>query len=391
MDVNIYVLVALILLLGFIFGRLVRKVGLTSVLAYILAGIIVGPLLHFTTPKEFDAVVTAITLAFVAYTVGLSFSFRFLKKMGRKIVIILIAEVLSTSLVVWIFVYLLTRDLALSLILASLAPATAPAGTIAVLRDLRSKGTLTNVCVAVVGLDDAAAIIIYSVGIASVKTLLDGKVSVVSSFIYPAWDIFGAVALGGLIGVVLSYSTKKARLSSDHLFVLCIIAAILAWGLAEMIAVSTILTCMIVGATVINLNVHVGNRSNELIDNIMTPIFILFFAVIGMKIDFSQFFGSLWAIAIVYCLGRSVGKVLGSSIGGMVSKSEPTITKYLGFALFDQAGVAVGLSLLVAQELSEYGLGGLIITLMATTTALFQLFAPLGIQYAIKRAGEATA
>jgi Kef-type K+ transport system membrane component KefB len=390
MDVNIYVLIALILLLGFIFGRLVRKVGLTPVLAYIFAGIILGPILHFTTPIQIDTGVTAITLAFVAYTVGLSFSFGFLKKMGGKVMIILIAEVLITSLVVWIFIYLLTRDLALSMILASLAPATAPAGTIAVLRDFRAKGTLTDVCVAIVGLDDAAAIIIYSIGIVWTKMLLGGNTRIASSFMYPVWDIFGAIALGGLVGLFLSYSTKKVQLSADHIFVVCIIAAILSWGLAEMINVSSILTCMIVGATVINFNVHIGNRSNELLDNIMTPIFILFFAVIGMKIDFSQFFGSLWAIAIIYCLGRTAGKLLGSSTGGFLSKSEPKITKYLGFSLFNQAGVAVGLSLLAAQELSGYGLGGLIITLMATTTALFQLFAPLGIQYAIKKTGEAT-
>ena len=390
MDTNIYVLVALTLLLGFIFGRLFRRAGLTSVLAYIFAGVIIGPILQFTTPKQFDTVVTGVTLALVAYTIGLLFSYEFLRKMGGKMIIILIAEVLITSLVVGSFIYLLTTDLALSLILASLAPATAPAGTIAVLREFRAKGTLTDVCVAVVGLDDAAAIIIYSVGIVSVKTVLAGGASIASSFIYPIWNILGAIALGGLIGVVLSYSTKKAQLSSDHIFVICIIAAILCWGLAEMIKVSAILTCMILGATVINFNVHIGNRSNELIDNIMTPIFILFFAVIGMKIDFSQF-GALWAIAVIYCIGRSAGKLIGSSIGGIASKSEPKITKYLGFALFDQAGVAVGLSLLAAQELAGYRLGAIIITLMATTTALFQLFAPLGIQYAIKSAGEATA
>jgi len=230
MDANIYVLVALTLLLGFIFGRLFRRAGLTSVLAYIFAGVIIGPILQFTTPKQFDTVVTGVTLALVAYTIGLLFSYEFLRKMGGKIIIILIAEVLITSLVVWIFVYLLTADLALSLILASLAPATAPAGTIAVLREFRAKGTLTDVCVAVVGLDDAAAIIIYSVGIVSVKTVLAGGASIASSFIYPIWNILGAIALGGLIGVVLSYSTKKAQLSSDHIFVICIIAAILCLG-----------------------------------------------------------------------------------------------------------------------------------------------------------------
>jgi Kef-type K+ transport system membrane component KefB len=356
-------------------------------LAYLLAGVIIGPILNFSAPEQFSSIITGITLAFVAYTVGLSFSFAFLKKMGKKVLIILIVEVLVTSIAVWIFIYLLTGNLPLSLILASLAPATAPAGTIAVLRDLRSKGTLTDVSVAIVGLDDAAAIIIYSVGVVGAKMLLGGEVSIASSLVYPVWEIFGAVALGGAIGLAISYFTQKIHLSSDHIFVVCVAVAILCWGLAEMIGVSAILACMVLGTTVINFNVHIGNRSNELIDNIMTPIFILFFAVIGMAVDFSQF-ASIWAIVIMYCIGRSAGKLIGCSMGSILSKSEPKITKYLGIALLNQAGVAIGLAFLVAQELAEYGLGGIIITLMATTTALFQLFSPLGTQYAIKKAGE---
>ena len=390
MTSNIYVLAGLVLLLGFILGQLLRKAGLTEVLAYLFAGVILGPILKFSAPEQFSSVITGITLAFVAYTVGLSFSFSFLKKMGKKVLIILIIEVLVTSVVVWIFVYLLTRDLPLSIILASLAPATAPAGTIAVLRDLRSKGTLTDVSIAVVGLDDAAAIVIYSVGVVWAKTLLGGggKVSIASSLLYPVWEILGAVALGGAIGIIISYYTKKMHLSSDNIFVICVAVAIFCWGFAGMIGVSAILACMILGMTVINFNVHIGNRSSELMDNIMTPVFMLFFAVIGMAIDFSQF-ASIWAIVIMYCIGRSAGKVLGCTTGGILSKSEPKITKYLGIALLNQAGVAIGLAFLAAQELSEYGLGGIIITLMATTTALFQLFSPLCIQYAIRKAGEA--
>ena len=386
---NAYVLVALILILGFIFGRVLRRLRLTEVLAYILAGIIIGPVLNFSAPEQFSVIIVGITLAFVAYVVGLSFSFVFLKRMGKKILIILVVEVLMTSVVVGIFIYLFTRDLPLSIILASLAPATAPAGTIAVLRDLRSKGTLTDVCVAVVGLDDAAAIIIYSIGIMWTKMLLGGEVGIASSLIYPLREIFGAVGLGGAIGVAISYFTKKVHPSSDHIFVICIAVAILCWGLAEMCGVSAILACMVLGTIVINLNAHVGNRSNELIDNIMTPIFVLFFAAIGMEIDFSLF-RSIWPIVIMYCAGRSIGKLMGCSIGGVLSKSEPKIRRYLGVALLDQAGVAVGLAFLAAQELSGYGLGDTIITLIATTTAVFGLLSPLAIQYAVKKAGEAS-
>ena len=80
---------------------------------------------------------------------------------------------------------------------------------------------------------------------------------------------------------------------------------------------------------------------------------------------------------------------VGCSLGGVLSKSEPKIKKYLGFAMLDQAGVAIGLAFLAAQTLSEYELGGIIIALMATTTVVNGLLAPPLIQYAVKKAGEA--
>jgi len=297
-------------------------------------------------------------------------------------------QVLMTFIVAWGFVYLLTRDLPLSIILGSLATATAPTGTIAVLRSLRAKGTLTDLTIALVGLDDVLIIIIFSVGIVGTEMLLGGEVSLSSALIYSLWEIFGGLGLGGAIGIAISYFTKKMHLSSDHILVMCVAAAILCWGLAEMIGVSTILTCMALGATVINCNVHVGTRSNELIDNIMTPVFVLFFAAIGMQMDFSLFH-LIWPLIIVYFAGRSIGKIAGCSMGAALSKSEPKIKKYLGIAMLHQAGVAMGLAFLAAQALSEYGLGGTIITLMTTTTIVYGLLAPLAIQYAVKKAGEA--
>jgi len=385
---NIYVLVALVLILGFILGRILRKLRLTEILAYILSGIIIGQVLNFSAPEQFNVIITGTTLALVAYIVGLSFSFAFLKRMGKQLVIILIVQVLMTFIVTLGFVYLLTRDLPLSIILGSLAPATAPAGTIAVLRDLRAKGTLTDITIALVGLDDALVIVIYAVGIRLTKMLLGAEASISFSFTYPLWEIFGGLGLGGAIGIAISYLTKKIHLSSDHIFVVSIAAAILCWGLAEMIGVSAILTCMALGTAVINLNVQIGTRSNELIDNIMTPVFVLFFAAIGMQMDFSVFH-LMWPLVIVYCVGRSIGKITGCSLGGILSKSEPKIKKYLGLAMLDQAGVAVGLAFLAAQALSGYELGATIITLMAATTVVHGLLAPPLIQYAVKKAGEA--
>jgi Kef-type K+ transport system membrane component KefB len=384
---NIYILVALILILGFILGRVLRKLRVTEILAYILAGIIIGRALNFSPPEQFNTIITGTSLALIAYMVGLSFSFAFLKRMGKQMVIVLIVQVLITVAATGGFVYLLTKDLPLSIILGSLAGATDPAGTIAVLRDLRAKGSLTDMTIALVGLDDAVVIVVYAVGIALTKMLLGVETSVSFVFSYPLWEIFGGLGLGGAIGAVISYVTKKMHLTSDHIFVISLAAAILCWGLAEMIEVSAMLTCMALGTAVINLNVQVGNRSNELVDNIMTPIFVLFFAAIGMQMDFS-IFHLMWPLIIMYCVGRSIGKITGCSLGGVLSKSEPKIKKYIGFAMLPQAGVAMGLAFLAAQALSGYELGGTVITLATTTTVVFGLISPPLVQYAVKKAGE---
>jgi len=389
---NIYVLVALILILGFILGKILRRLRLTEVLAYILAGIIIGLIVKhpdFTLPEQFSVIITETSLALIAYMVGLSFSFAFLKRMGKQMVIILIVQVVMTVVATCGFVYLLTKNLPLSIILGSLAGATDPAGTIAVLRDLRAKGSLSDMTIALVGLDDAVVIVVYAVGIALTKMLLGAETSASFIFGYPLWEIFGGLGLGGAIGTLLSYVTKKMHLTSDNIFVISLAVAILCWGLAEMIEVSAMLTCMALGTAVINLNVQVGNRSNELVDNIMTPIFVLFFAAIGMNMDFSLFH-LMWPLIIVYCVGRSIGKITGCSLGGVLAKSEPKIKKYIGFAMLPQAGVAMGLAFLAAQALSGYELGGTIITLATTTTVVFGLLSPPLVQYAVRKAGESS-
>ena len=69
---------------------------------------------------------------------------------------------------------------------------------------------------------------------------------------------------------------------------------------------------------------------------------------------------------------------------------EEKVKKYLGPGLFNQAGVAVGLAYLTFHELPGFKtLGETILVSIAITTAIFQFFGPIGVQFAIKKAGEA--
>lgn len=387
---NIYVLVGSILMLGFILGRILRRLRMTEILAYLISGIIIGHGLNFRAPKEFSTIITGITLAFVAYTVGSTFSSAFLRRVGRQVAVILTMQVLTTCLAVWSVVFLLTRDLPLSIVLGSLAPAASPAGTIAVLRDLRARGTLTDMTMAIVGLADAVVVIIFSLGLVLAQMLSGVEASISSSISSPLWEILGGLGLGGILGIAVSLFARKVSLSSEHIFVVFVAIIVLCWGLAEMIEVSTILACMALGAAVINLNAQIGNRANELVDSIMTPVFVLFFAVIGMAMDFSLFY-AIWPVVLLYCTGRTIGMVAGCRVGASLSGSEPKVKRYLGFTLLNQAGVVMGLAFLASQALSGHELGNTIITIMATTTGVYGFFAPLALQHAVRKAEEAGA
>ncbi|MCK4308169.1 hypothetical protein KAW50_08100 [candidate division WOR-3 bacterium] len=86
-------------------------------------------------------------------------------------------------------------------------------------------------------------------------------------------------------------------------------------------------------------------------------------------------------------------KMGGAFLGATASKSEPLIRKYLGMGILSQAGVAIGLAILVTREFSSFGTAGqdlaiLVINTIAATTIVFEILGPIAAKIAITKAGE---
>ena len=390
MEIKVLFIIGLLGTAGYLVGRGFIKLGLTGILGYLIVGFILGPVFKLNIPKGFGEIISSFTLSLVGYTIGISFSFDFLKEMGKKMVIVLIVEVIVTSLCVFFFIYLISKNLPLSILLSSLSSATAPAGTIAVLREWKAKGSLTNMIIAIVGLDDVAGILMFTLGIALVRGILGMHGGIFKSIIFPIWEIIGGAFLGIACGMVFSYLLKKIEFSEDGIFVLSLFLPFFLWGISQHIKVSPILSCMVLGATFINLYKEKASLSANLIDNIMTPFFVLFFGSVGMTIKLINL-KQLGAISLLYCIGRTLGKCMGAYWGGVIAQTEEKIKKYLGPALMNQAGVAVGLAYLAFHELPGYeNLTNIVLTSIAITTAIFQFVAPIGVQYSIRKAQEVT-
>ncbi|MFA7659600.1 MAG: cation:proton antiporter, partial [Anaerovoracaceae bacterium] len=70
---NMLMYLAILLLAGLLFGRLVKQIKLPNVTGYLLAGLLLGPYVLGVVPADLLAgfsIISDIALAFIAFTIG---------------------------------------------------------------------------------------------------------------------------------------------------------------------------------------------------------------------------------------------------------------------------------------------------------------------------------
>ncbi|MBU1894243.1 MAG: cation:proton antiporter, partial [Candidatus Omnitrophica bacterium] len=287
-----------------------------------------------------------------------------------------------------------TGKVYMGLILGALSSATAPAATYSVLGEYKARGPVTMTTLSIVALDDALALLIY--GFASVfarSLILHENPSLLSNMAIPLFQIAASVILGVVAGFILYKITNKVR-DKGRILSLALGTIIFVVGLSIYFRVDPILASMVLGVVASNLQSPKNKEMFDLVKKFSPPIFILFFVLVGARLDGRILMkGNVLFLAIAYILSRSIGKVAGAYIGGKMSGARDTVTKYLGFCLFDQAGVAVGLAIATFHTFSVLGeearsAGFLIISIITATTFILQLIAPPMIKYGIKKADE---
>ena len=363
-------------------------------MVYIITGVILGPdvLGVIQLSSNEIEIVTNVALGFVAFIIGGELTRSLMKKMGKSIIAIIIGESFGAFILVFLGLYFLTNNIPEAIIFAAMAPASAPAGTVAVLQEYKAKGKLTESILAVVGFDDALAILIYAFSIALVGILLSSsEFSVSNAIVTPLIEIAGALLIGFIVGGSFSFILKRL-VEREEILVVSLTAIFVTAGISLFFGVSLILACMALGMMVINIYPIDNKPIFDHVKSISLPVYILFFVVAGVGLNI----GLLLTIGLlggVYVICRSFGLIGGSYLAALASKADPVIRNNLGFGILSQAGVAIGLALLVYHKLTAMGmpeLGSLVITTIAATTVVFEIIGPLLARFAIIRSGEAT-
>jgi len=405
----ILLILGFIILTGFYLGRNMRFIKLPSIIGYMLLGVVLGSsLLNILSDELLDNLdfISSIALGFVAFSIGLELKLSHLKRLGKGIIYIIFLESFGAFILVFISLQLLTGDTPLSLLFAAIAPASAPAGTVAVIREYKAKGVLTKALYAVVGFDDGLGIVIFGFASAFAQSILSKEAGnqdpgMMITLLQPLKEIGLSILCGGVLAFLSSIFIRRLKVSSD-VFVVIFGIIFLSCGICELLHLSEILTIMVIGMILVNMQSdNLVNKIQNELGQAMPLLFILFFTLAGANLHISAI-PALGLIGILYIFARSTGLILGSKLGAVLGKAPSIITKYIGLGILSQAGVAIGLSLLVKQNYSGLGalvdpahgythgdiIGITVITTITATSIIFEIVGPILTRIALTKAKE---
>lgn len=389
-----FLLLGILMFLGYGSAIVLKKYGIPNVVAYLLVGFftantILTDINFVEDLHQWYIISETLALGLIGYKIGTELKLNLLRAKSKIITILLIAEAGGAFIIVFSVVYLFWGNFLLSIILAGLATATAPAATLEVLRKLKAKGPLTSKLQWLLAFDDVLAVVIIEGILVFVSIKLGGVLTVGSYFSKLFQEIGIAILFGFLVGYILNQIIEK---TDDDLIIVKFSIGVIIFviGFSFMLHTSVILATMSLGATMTNLNGNNYLKSGTLLSLFVSPILIIFFILVGARVSFADF-SPFPVLALFYLIARSIGKIGGTFIGANFLESDKTIRNNLGFGLLAQGGVAIGLASLANEILADAGegeLGLLIITTITISTIFSEIIGAFLTKFAVQRAGE---
>ena len=351
---NPLIVVGILLLVGHGISVLARRIGLPEITGYILAGLLFGESLlavinHENAPGL--AVISEIALGFIALTIGGEFSRKKMRRHGSKMLLITAIQVCAAFAAVSIALTLLQLPLPLSMIMGAIAAATAPAATVAIVQSLRIKGEFVDYLYGVVALDDAATVILFGVvsALAGLIIGMGGDVSLTYQILAAIGEIFFSLLLGVGSGILLHFISYRQR-NEAVLSIMVLGVVLLNAGLAHHFHLSDLLTNMAAGAALINLSSR-NERLFRTLQPFAPPIYALFFVLAGAELNPTIIFQQeVLLIGSLYIIARAIGKYGGVFVGCAIVRAASPIRNWLGICMLPQAGVALGLVLVLQRS-----------------------------------------
>ncbi|MEO8127272.1 MAG: cation:proton antiporter [Bryobacteraceae bacterium] len=381
-----------ILVFALLAGHLVKFVRIPEVTGYILAGVAVGPsLLGWITHDNLSSleVFSEVALGLILFSIGSVFELSRFREIGKRAAIITATESLLAATIVAGGMLFAGQPWPVAILLGAISMETAAASTLMVMRECNSKGTLTEILTGVIALNNICCLVFFSLAAAVVDlSAKSGSNMGLGRSLYQSifpliWQLVGSVALGFLIGVVLSMWASHVKEQGETL-ILMAGAVLLCVGFAQWLELSPLIASLAVGATMVNLSAR-SRRLFESLSRTDPPLYAIFFVIAGADLNLALL-PTLGVLGAVYVLGRAAGKLVGTHYAARFAGLSGKTQKVMGLAMLSQAGLAIGLVLVTTERFPD--IGPTITTIVLASVAMFELVGPLGARFALEKSGE---
>ncbi len=393
--------IGIIFVLGAFMKGICSKLGILNVVGYLILGFIIGPEVLGIITYEFIAethIITDLALSLIAVLIGANLKYNIIKEVWKQIAVVSLLETMFTFALVGGSFYFLfgmlglgfaeEQRLTIALLFGGLASATAPATILAILHELKAKGSFSSFLLSVVAADNALSLIFFSFVITLTRAMMGSDGCSFGTFSSVFLVIFLSVLLG-VVGAVISEAIDRVFVNRPSIKTTSTLGMIfITYSLSDYWGLEPLFTSLVMGVVMANLSDEFFLVKEEFDHHIKDIIFLLFFTLSAMHLNIS-FLLSMPLVVLVYVVFRISGKIIGVWVGSKVSGATMHIRNFLGLALFPQAGIAIGLALSLHNEAGFELMAPIVLNVIIATTMVHELLGPLFTTYVIKRSGDA--
>jgi len=378
-------------------AHIFQKLRIPQVVGYVAMGIVLGPILKIIPPQIVESFrpLSMFALGIIGFLIGGELKKDIFVKYGKQVFYILLYEGLAAAVfagLLCFFALMLFFDwkisVAAAIVFGAICSATDPASTVAVLWEYKCRGPLTTMLITIVALDDALAALLYIISVAVSDILVGaGHQSSFGILLLNAfYEACGSLLMGFIVGMLLKWLMVRIE-DIEKLFIATVGIIIIIVGLSMSLGFDVILSSMACGATLINVAPRRSASSFETIQKFSSPLYVLFFVIIGATLDISGTTKSMLPVLAAYVVGTVIGKTAGSWLGAISSGACASIRKYLGTSLYQQGTVAIAL-LIVASARFEGQVRSMMLAVIIAGIFIFQMFGPIFVKISVKKARE---
>lgn len=387
----------LLLLGSWLAGRLVLLIGLPRITGYLLFGALVGPdILAIVTDAQLSrlTLVNDMAIALIALVAGGEIRVRALIKSALAVTLTATFQTLFTVFGVGALIYFgmgalglgeLTdpsQRLAVALLIGVVSAANSPATVIAIIAETHARGPVSRLSLSTAVAMDLVIVALFSVAISFATSAFGAESAGKSGSV--ALKILMEVLVGAGVGVLMAWVVGALR---ENLAVFAVLACFAISLLSESIEFDPLIVALIAGLVMENVFPKRTGHTFETLEELSMPVYCVFFAVAGARIDFG-IVAAIWPAAVALVVVRAL-MLSGATVGAMrLAKQTKDAQNWLWSAFLSQAGVLLALAAIIQKTLADHEVGDSVYSLILAGIAINQLAGPIAFKIGLDRVGE---